>query len=347
MSVEFHSTPFLDVAIFSGKKVYFEKQLESSHLIGQAREKALHDLESSYERHRRNLSKMSYKTFISKAQKAYLEIKEKTTLEEIRQGISKKLETLSKTEIDKEKAISKIRKFFKRLGNFFNGYGFRTAGEYGLKLSEKIKKTPPQKTLENQVIEALSNPHYFESEKTDQLIENQLAELQKAINGIPKDQFFSLTRSVLRLMKPNEQKAILLFYQKLSPEKKQLFDSMLIHWWGFSRVYHFANYLDPKQYSELISPTMVKEFLHQKKLLEKGKTRVEEMMNHPNKRIHDLYRALFESAIKNALDKGDFPLIDKLFSEGSVRLEKIKKNPLVLTPSDIEKLNKNLNLSAI
>lgn len=342
--IKFQSNPLFDVTLFSGKEIKCERQLErspgSQKLIGKAREKALADLKQSYEKHKEGLGQLRYGQFLRLVEESLGAFKSAATPSDVRDAVAKKLSELAKERIQgNETSFSWIHKFFHKLGQLFCGHGFRTEGEYGVFLAKKMKKIEPEDFLAK-LKTYTAYPVFFDL--GDKSMEQVLGEMKGEINALPKNRFIDLTLTLLR--RPRELRFDHLefaFCQNLNEEKRELFGRVICSWneW-FSRVFEIVDGIDPNRWKEVVSKEMVRTFLLQRRELDAL------VKGHPNGRVKEFFKVLFEAAVKECLDRDDFATIEVLSREGLVRLDKIEKSPHVLAPEDFEKLRGNIDLQS-
>jgi len=134
MTVEFKSNPMYDLAILSG----FEPNLEPVFAMQVSQtKKVTKQFKKSYEAYKQNLLKtegQNYGQFLKKVEVSLLGLQDCATETEAREKISAKLEALALVRIKEEATLKPARLFFHRIGHFLRGHGFKTKGEWGLKL---------------------------------------------------------------------------------------------------------------------------------------------------------------------------------------------------------------------
>lgn len=335
--IEFQSNPFLDALLFSGKELVFENEPELSKSVDKVGGRALSQLKASYELHRAEVMQLKYGQFLKLVEGSFRNFKEGAIPSEVRGAVASKLEELGKREIEeKEKTFSKVHRFFHKLGQFLQGHGFRTQGEFGRKLAEGIKEEGKESSFAKVEAFIFASPSYLDKKQASQA----LKEVMKEVNALQESSFKRILDGVI--FKRREplfpEKMKLLFYSHLSQEKKELFDKVLFNRRGdwIDQAFDIVRGGAKERFKEVISPWMVKAFLQRR-----GDLRPMFRQEKDPEKIK-FFLAMAEAAIKIYLDTNDFHEILILLREEGISIEKLEKNGCILTAEDLKKLRRQL-----
>lgn len=342
MSVNFRSTPFLDIVIFSGIDVKYETQLAGIPLKGDAAQKALDNLKASYEEYKANLN-LKYGKFLKNLEKNILEFNKTKIPSEVRHSVAVKLSDLANKRITvKEANFSGLHKFFHKISQLFKGHGFRTKGQWGIELASRIENVN-SKIYKSQIEKCIFHGTGLGmNEKRPQEILN---EMKAEINSLPEAEFKKVLHNIIFKKKESDffgEKNKLIFYKNLNEEKRKIFDEELLSkndW--FEQAFDIVEGSQPNDFKEFISKKMALLFhSNPKKFIQ-----IYEKQKCKNAWFERFFHAIVEATIKNHLESDSFiDIANLLNSNFSICTKTIFESPIILTSEEIERIKNNVEI---
>lgn len=348
MPVQFHSSDFIDIVLFSGKDVNYQSQLEQTRLIGEAQKKVLGELQASYDAYKTQLS-FNYEMFLEKVERNISHLQEPGVPSDVREAVSAKLETLAKERIStEEKKFSWLHALFHKIGQVFQGHGFRTEGEWGVQLATRLRQAEG-KFLEREL------RSYIRETAPSQVD----LDFMKRINGLSDQRFKEILRNVFFLY-PEDirfgEKNKMTIYKGLNDQKILLFyEQLLSQPYWYNLAYNILEGGTSEEIRQLIRPEMVLQF-------QKAPDQI--VMQFRSIPLSDsnkiFFKSLLESAIKDLLRKSshgekesefflEITQILRAVKEQSATdmVSQILQEPEILSPQDIEALRTNIHSSLL
>lgn len=350
--------PFIDTLVYSGVNVVdseLQRLKEKGDLAGQ---EALINSKETFERYRDNLTQtLSYDQFLEKIEDNLPEF-ERTEFPDARLAVANKLASLSVTvQPDKTGFYAQVNKFFEKIGQLFQGHGFRTQKEWGLELAARMRDMDIAINKKN-LLKGLKKGIPWR----DQKLEN----MKRVAEGLTDKQFKLLVDDMLgqrEYLAGSENtprtKDRLAFYNILNDERKALFKHVLLYgphdsgsnptplfdW--YQRTFNvIEGTVDPELYRDFVTEEMASAFGS-----DPGKyIKISEKINGP---FGDLFfNALIKTLIAHHLQSGRKDSVDLLmlyseikkraeilnFSPQSNPVEKEPVAPEVTPPIDVFKL---------
>lgn len=344
MTVHFQSTPLLDLVIYSGIDIKYECQLQNTPLRGDIEKKALADLKQSYDDYKSNLH-FKYGQFLKRVENNIVELKRPEMPNIVRHAIACKLSDLAKRRIEvKESHYSGLHKFFHKVGQWFQGHGFRTKAEWGLLLASRIEKVD----LENykaQLQKCITRgPGVKMHKKSSREIIN---EMKSIINGLPDDQFKELLTDVYFKHKETDfffSKNKFAFYQNLDPAKRGIFDRELLSrkdW--YEQAFDIIEGANDQDLQAFVSKEMVSLFkADPKKIID-----IHENNKNPNGWSQKFFQMIVEKSVQEYVAQNTpeaYLQVAKLLHDPNIKASEILKKPLVLTPEQVQQLKNNIDI---
>jgi len=278
----------------------------------------------------------------------------------LRIAVSLKLSELAKKRIEKKESnFSAVRRFFHRIAQLFKGHGFRTKGEWGLKLSAKIENVKNKEY--KKILESIFSEKAKENTIPMESKELNKSEINKAIaeelNNLEKDKFISFLNEVVW-----EKHAGAAIYANkdgpwryplpgslfrpgfLNQEKKEIMEEEILKkddWVGFiyDNVIHLSEEI--KNFVERMKICLTPKLLD--KLLQNSSLLYNTNRLHPN-----FYRICSELMIQRLLKQGDtgsFLKIRDLIKKhwDKVEIRKILEEKRVLNKEERDLLNDKID----
>jgi len=342
MPVQFQSNDLTDLYLYSGVEVDYKESTSIAvhELKGEAQDKAMQELFTSYSQYKQSLH-FSYGKFLGKIEANIEELNSPRNSSEQLISVAGKLEELADKRIRKENRFSGVHRFFHKIGQLFQGHGFRTKGEWGKLLANRIKEMD-RKMFKSRVEQLVFG----------EIFRDKLQKGIEKINQLSKGEFKEALHSVF--FRKNEsisfgKKNKLIIFNNLNNQKKKIFEQELLKrrdW--FSQAADIIEGADREQIKQFVTESMVKRF-------EKNS---ESTIGIYNRKKSDqfglgvLFRVIAERAIKDYLSldntEGNLKLGEYINDRsGKFPADKILNEPLVLTPEEIGLIKERIEVLPI
>lgn len=330
MPIRFESNPLLDIYIFSGVNVKYTPSEDSTEQIGIIAERAFDNIEQLFNEHKRTLS-LTYDQFLKKIEENISEINNRETSQEIKNTVAAKLSDLAKTRIKtQESKFLWIHKFFHKIGQFCQGHGYQTKGEWGIELSFKMRGFD-LKEFNNNLKKWISGL----------LSDKFLNDMKNEINNFTSKQFEDVLEDVIfktQEFKDFDGKNKFIFFKNLDGEKQEIFYKKLFSrddW--YTQAFHIIENCNDEEFKEFVSKGTVIRGLASK--FQGNSTRIfqtyENQIN-KNENFKKFYNTIVEAHIKDCLDRGSFRIIGILATCDNINFKQILELPQILTAEEIE-----------
>lgn len=336
MSIEFHSNPFLDILIYSGRELSFKSSSPSVKTVG---EKALSELQASYLKYKKEISQLKYGQFLKLVEGSLQDFKQGEVPLDVKETVSSRLRALGNQQIEKEKSFSKVHRFFHKFSQFLRGRSFCTEGEFGLKLARKVQIEEKGNCFAKLKALILGARSYLDQEQAAKALKG----MEREINELPPSEFKRLLEKVFFANREAVfiEKMKFAFYKGLSEDKKNLFDEILSDrredW--FDQAFDIVSGIDPKNYKEIISKPLLRSFAMRRIALRSA------LKGEKEGAKVQFFTFLIEALIKRYLEgdqRSDYQDIRALLNQEQISIAKLEKNPLLLSEEDFKKLKKHI-----
>ncbi len=331
-----------DIIIFSVNDI--SENLEPQgleKLKGDAVQQAIQEFQETYKNYKKDLN-FNYGEFLTIVEENLDRLESPKTRSDYRTSVAHKLSELAYERISqKESNFSWIHKIFHKFRQWRKGHGFKTKGEWGLKLASEMNEV--DKKIQKQLIFC----------KIEWIIKKSSLhfgdKIMKEINGLSEERFTKALNDVIFEMKEDVffgNKDKLEFYKKLDDDKKEIFKRVLLSrsdW--YEQAVEIIEGADDNEFESFIKNNgMVKCFQNNPSELIKRYKKRKSKTGWEKRFFTIMFEAVISDYLKqDGTDK--YIKISDLLNDvnNPVKWSKISKDPKLLTKEEVEMVKGNIS----